>query len=341
MTGAIIQFVLSAVVIVVAGIFLTKSADKIAETTKLGRVVVGMVFLATATSLPELSVDISAVRNKMTDLAVGDLMGSSLLNLFILAVADLLHRGKPGLFSRASAIHSLSASMSITVTAMAGVNIFMGARLAPYAIGKIGLGSLSIVIAYILGLRMLYYDQMEYGKENKSEDQQIADHQSDLRKSVKSARRRAILIYIINALVILFAGPYLSESAGTISERTGLGDSFVGTTLVALCTSLPELVTTLSAIRMGSFDLVLGNIFGSNTFNMILLAPLDFVNKGSILAVVSKTHILSSLFIILVTSIAMMGQLYHVERKKRIVEPDAILIILLVIGCLFFVYLFR
>lgn len=159
MVAALIQFLLSSGVIVVSGVYLTRNADKIAETTKLGRLLVGGIFLASATSLPELFVDISAVKNNIPDLAVGDLMGSSLFNLLILAIADLLHRGASTLFSRASAMHALSASMSISVMALAGMFILAGPQLASYAVGECGLGALGIVIAYILGLRMLYFDQ--------------------------------------------------------------------------------------------------------------------------------------------------------------------------------------
>jgi cation:H+ antiporter len=157
----------------------------------------------------------------------------------------------------------------------------------------------------------------------------------------KGALSRAIMGYLVSAMAILIAAPFLSEAAGKLAELTGLGKTFVGTTLVALCTSLPELVSTLAAVRMGAFDLALGNIFGSNAFNMILLAPLDLIYKGPLLASVSKVHIFTSFAAILITSVAVMGQLYQVEKRKRFVEPDALLVITLVLACLFLVYFFR
>lgn len=325
----VMQFVLSAVTIVFAGVVLTRNADKIAEYTKLGRLVVGSIFLAAATSLPELLVDISAVRNNMPDMAIGDLMGSSLFNLLILAIADLLHRGPKTLFSRASATHALSASMSISVTALAGGAIFLGPQLAPYAIGEFGLGTLSIVAAYILGLRMIYFDQRVNGDRDSSTEVQLNN---------KGNLQRALIGYMVSAMIILIAAPFLAEAAGKISELTGLGNTFVGTTLVAFCTSLPELVSTLSAVRLGAFDLALGNIFGSNAFNMILLAPLDLVFKGPILASVSRIHVFTSFATILITSVAVMGQLYQVEKRKRLLEPDALLVIFLVLASLFILY---
>ena len=118
---------LAATVVVFAGNALTRCADAIAELTKLGRLLVGSIFLAAATSLPELTVDISAVRMGLPDLAVGDLLGSSLFNLLILAVADLMNSSRGRMLSRESAAHALSAVMSIALTAMAAIAIFAGA----------------------------------------------------------------------------------------------------------------------------------------------------------------------------------------------------------------------
>ena len=327
-----IQFFLSAGVIAIAGIFLTKSADEIAEATKLGRLLVGSLFLAGATSLPELMVDISAVRNHMPDLAIGDLFGSSLLNLLILAVGDLLHKGTSRAFSREAGAHAIAASMSITITALAGIAIFLGPRLDEYSLGRIGIGSIVIVVVYIFCVRIIYFDQQTaMSKTNKT----TVEHPE------KVTLFKALIKYFISSAFILMAAPFLSEAAGEIAEITGLGKTFVGTTMVALTTSLPELVSTIAAIRMGSFDLAIGNIFGSNAFNMLIMVPLDFFHKSPILASVSKMHVFTSLATILITSVAVMGQLYQVEKRKRFIEPDALLVITLVLLSLFILYIFR
>jgi len=271
---AFTHFFVSAAVIVVAGVFLTRYSDRIAELTKLGRLLVGSVFLAAATSLPEFFVDMSAVRTNMPNLAVGDLLGSSLFNLLILAIADLIHKDGNILFSRASSQHALAASMCISVTAVAGTGILLGPPLAKYSLGELGLGTASIVVAYLLGLRMIYFNQ--------SLGTALRD---SLTSGVREQRRRALVRalggYLMASGAILLAAPFMAEAAGEIAEKTGIGTSFVGTTLVAFSTSLPEFVSTISAVRRGAFDLALGNIFGSNAFNMILLAPLDLFYEGS------------------------------------------------------------
>jgi cation:H+ antiporter len=151
----------------------------------------------------------------------------------------------------------------------------------------------------------------------------------------------AITGYVVAAVAIVVAAPFLARAADRLAELSGLGGTFVGTTLVALSTSLPELVATAAAVRMGAFDLALGNIFGSNAFNMVLLVPLDAVYPGALLAAVSPTHALTGVSTILVTAVAVMGQLYHVEKRRFFLEPDAVLVIGLVLGTLLLLYALR
>lgn len=321
------QFVVSALAIVVAGIFLVRSSERIGELTKIGSLFAGSLLLAGATSLPELLVDISAIRSGLPDLAVGDLMGSSLMNLLILAVADLSHRSSKKMFSRAGAQHALSATISINMTAIAAIAIFLSPHLARIGLGEIGLGPIAIGISYLLALRLLYFDRPK-DPVRTSESAQAG------RKELV----RSISVYFASALAIFVAAPYLAEAAGKISELSGLGDTFVGTTLVAFCTSLPEIVSTVTAVRMGAFELAVGNIFGSNAFNMVLLIPLDYIHEGSLLGAVSRNHVLTALSVILASSVAVMGQLYQVERRRKLVEPDAFAVIGIVTGALLILY---
>lgn len=323
-----IQFLLSAMAVVLAGIFLARTSDRIAELTRMGRLLAGSILLAGATSLPELLVDVSAIRKGMPDLAVGDLLGSSLMNLLILGVADLIHQNPRKMFSRVGAQHALAAVMSINMTTLAAIAIFLGPQLLSLGVGEIGLGPLMIGAVYILGLRLVYYDQ-RMSKQGSEE-------------TTTTARRRelaqAFSVYLASALVIFIAAPFMAAAAGEIADMTGLGKTFIGSTLVAFCTSLPELVSTIAAVRMGAFDLAVGNIFGSNSFNMILLIPLDWVQPGNLLGSVSRSHVLTALAVILATSVAVMGQLYHEEKRRKLMEPDAAAVIAVVLGALYVLY---
>lgn len=324
----LLQFALSATAIIIAGTWLVRFSDQIADATKLGRLFVGSIFLAGATSLPELFVDISAIRKNMPDLALGDLLGSSIFNLLILAIADLMHRGTSSIFSRASAKHAFAGTMSIAVTAIVGVAITLESHLGSFQIGDIGLGTISIAIAFIFGIRLIFYN-------DKVVEEKI---QKTPESNERTSLSKAVAGYFGSALGILIAAPYLADAAADIANFTGLGKSFIGTTLVAFSTSLPELVATVTAVRRGAFDLALGNIFGSNTFNMLLLTPLDALYQGSLLAQVSPVHLVTCFSTILITSVAIMGQLYQVEKRKKFIEPDAFTIIFLALVSITILY---
>ncbi len=327
----VFQFLATAGVIIVAGTYLSKFADEIAEQTGFGRLLVGSILLAGATSLPELTVDLAAVREGMPDLAFGDLLGSSLFNLLILAILDLSTVSRGQMLSRKAARHALSGNVSAVLTGLIAISLLAQPVLGNHEWFGISLGIWLTLVAYALAARMIYYDQQVSRME--------AAVETHAEPVPRGAWGRPAAGFLAAAVVIVVVGPYLAESAGRIADASGLGKSFIGTTLVAFSTSLPELVASLAALRMGSQDLAIGNIFGSNAFNMMLFAPLDLAHKGPILASVSQGHALTGLAVIIATLIVVIGQLYQVERRKRLIEPDATLVILVIFAALWLIYL--
>lgn len=326
----VIQFLVSAGVIIVAGTFLSKFADEFAERTGFGRLLVGSILLAGATSLPELTVDLAAVRDGMPDLAFGDLLGSSLFNLLILAMLDLSTVSRGHMLSRKAARHALSGNVSAALTGLIAISLLAQPVLGNHEWLGISLGIWLTLAAYALAARMIYYDQLVSRVEATVEASAESHH--------RGAWGRPAAGFLAAAVVIVIVGPFLASAAGRIADASGLGKSFVGTTLVAFSTSLPELVASLAALRLGSHDLAIGNIFGSNAFNMILFAPLDLAHHGPILASVSQGHALTGLAVMIATLIAVIGQLYQVERRKRLIEPDATLVILVIFAALWLIY---
>lgn len=327
----LVQFALAALVIVIAGTALTQFGDIISQRTKFGALLVGGILIAGATSLPELAIDLNAVRIGSPDLAAGDLFGSSLFNLLILAVLDLTHYSHGEMLSKSSARHALVASVSIILTALPALFIFLAPRLGDFEILRLGPGSFALLIAYVMGVRLIYYrGKPQSGEETSPAQEAAAIHPRFSKLGLKGA----VVGFIITALAILLAAPFLATAAHNLAEQSGLGGTFFGTTFVALCTALPEIATTLSAVRMKAFDLALGNILGSNCFNMTIFIPMDLVHTGSIFAAISQSHIYTALCVIVGTCAVVLGQLSRVESKKPFLDPDALLVIALVLGSL-------
>jgi cation:H+ antiporter len=146
-------------VIVGAGSFLSRYADENAEITGVGRLVIGSVLLAIATWLPELSVDIACIRQGNPDLAVGDLLGSSLMNLLILSVLDLTYQSRGKMFSRAASGHALGGAASIGLTAIVAIALLVERQTGGREWIGLSTGTMLVMPAYVLSVRMIFLDQ--------------------------------------------------------------------------------------------------------------------------------------------------------------------------------------
>ena len=192
-----------------------------------------------------------------------------------------------------------------------------------------------VAIGYALGVRLVYLDQRISAAGNGEHPPQ------EIPVPPGMTLGKAIAGFVICAAVIFVAGPFLAHAADTIAVKSGLGKTFVGTTLVAFSTSLPELVSSIVALRMGALDLAIGNVFGSNAFNMVLLLPLDLLYSEPLLAHVGQEHAVTCMAVIMATLVAIMGQLYRSESRTRIIEPDAWLVVLIIVVSLAMVYHLR
>ncbi|MHC2068728.1 sodium:calcium antiporter [Bremerella sp. T1] len=321
-----------AIVIVFAGNYMAKAADVIGEKSGMGASLAGLVLLAAATSLPELAININAVRlpdsTQGVDLTLGNVLGSSLFNLLILGIVDLMFHSKARMFSSISSAHALSAMVSMALIAIVVLFLLLERDSVgiPLHLWHLGIGTIACGVFYIFSVRLIYLDQQMAAK---MEKEQESPQQEEERKSMSLGV--AIGIYLATTVVIFIAAGYLAPTADRLAEITGLGGTFVGSTLLALTTSLPEFVTTIVAVRMGAADMAIGNILGSNTFNIAILLPIDAIyTKGSLLADASPVHAMTGMAVILLTSVATMGILYRAEKKKySIIEPDALLVVLL------------
>jgi cation:H+ antiporter len=336
MLGILARFTLGSAVIVVAGIFLTKFADAIADLTGWGRLLVGSILLAGTTSLPELAVDANAILLGQPNLAAGDLLGSCLCNLLILAVLDLSRFSRGRMLSPLASAHALSGMMSIVLCSVAVLAMLTQPRIQ-MPIGRgLGLGSLAILAVYLGGSRLVYFDQrMAARPDTPGPDQAVL-----MPAHPRTGLARAIAGFVVAGAVILLAAPFLAHAADELARRSGLGRTFVGTTLVALSTSLPELVASLAALRLGAYDLAIGNVFGSNSFNIAMLGVLDAVQSGPFLSIIAPVNAMTGVAVILVTAVAISGQLYRVETRVRFIEPEAFLVVTLALGAMALVYCF-
>ncbi|ALA60293.1 sodium:calcium antiporter [Nitrospira moscoviensis] len=318
-------FAVSAGVIVVVGTKLSRFGDQIAELTGLGRLWIGVVLMAAATSLPEVFTTVSAAWMDAPDLAAGDLFGAGLTNMLTLGLIDLLHRQKR-VWQQAALEHTLTAALAMVLTGLAAFFVLLHIHVAPLGVG---LGSLSLLMLYVLGMRLVF--RQEDMKRRRLEQEALVERLAgshDASAARGAALRRAGSGFALGALALLVAAPALAWSADRIAEETGISATFIGTSLLAIATSLPELVTSFAAVRLGAFDLAVGNLFGSNAFNMAAFFFADLAYRGGgLLAHVGPAHALTALWSIVMMNVGLMGIIYRAEKRFMLIEPDSLLMI--------------
>ncbi|UJL46080.1 sodium:calcium antiporter [Virgibacillus sp. NKC19-16] len=280
-----IGFILAAAVTVFTAIKLSEYADVLSEKTAMGGMIVGTVLLAGATSLPEVTTSFSAAVIGNVDIAVGNMLGSNVFNLFILAGFDLYFRRKQ-IYHKASSNHKYTAYLGLFLMLLVSLALLLQ---IDYTILGIGVDALLILIIYIAGMVVISKMPAPPSSDDDESSEPVAKKRS---MTVK----QAIIGFIIASVFILAAGTMLSITGDQIAVITGLGSSFVGSFLIAATTSLPEAVSVFAALRIKNANLAVGAILGSNVFNMTILAISDAVyQEGSILADVSMSNIYTAL----------------------------------------------
>jgi cation:H+ antiporter len=152
--------------------------------------------------------------------------------------------------------------------------------------------------------------------------------------------RHGIVGFGLSALMLGLIVPQLVSASTAIAEITGLGDSFVGTALLSVVTSLPELLAAWAAIRMGAFDLAVGNLFGSSVFNMLGLGIADFFYlDGRFLGAIDPEFALVGLLSLLLTIMALLANLARIERKILFIELDSMAIIIVYLAGMYLLFL--
>lgn len=328
-----LSFIICTSVIVYSGTKLARYGDIIAEKTGLGRAWIGLVLMASVTSLPELVTGVSSVTYAgVPDIAVGDVLGSCVFNMLILALLDAAHRPQP-LSAKAHHGHVLSAGFGILLLGIVAISLFLGDRIP--SIGWIGLYTPLVMGVYLIAIRLVYF------YEKKQISAFIKEIAVELQYE-KIPTKTAIVHYSINAIVVIISAIFLPKIGEAIAEKTGLGQTFVGNIFIAVSTSLPEVVVSIAAVKMGAINLAVGNLFGSNIFNIFILGIDDlFFVKGPILSFVNQDHAISALSAIVMTSVAIIGLTYRAEKKKLFLAWDSAGMVLIFVINLMLLYMLK
>jgi cation:H+ antiporter len=302
-TISVAAFIVAALAIVVAGSQLARIADELSDRTGLGEALFGLLFLAGVTSLPDFAATLSAALDSRPELAMSNIMGSMAVNLVFLAVADIFYRKANLEHAAASPASMMLATLMIVLLALPLLAIATPS-MTQWSIHPM---TLVIVAAYLFGLRLVHRTQERPMWFPRQTRQTVPDRPEPQPHSSLTA---VWLSFIALAIVTCIAGWVLMEAAKVIADESGLSDTLVGGLFTALATSSPELVTTIAAIRYGALTLAVSNIFGTNCFNILVVAAADVgYPHGSIYHDIAPVQMMWGLVSILMAAVLLLGML--------------------------------
>jgi len=317
----ILELVVAGVVVVLAGTRLTRLADYVADKRRLGGALIGVILLATVTSLPEVVTGVTATWIGNADLAFAGILGSCSFNVVLIVLLNAVIGGG-SILRGGEASHVLTSAFGIILLSLTLLGMVLVTAAAPQEIINArlteGLWALLIGIVYLYLVSLVC----------KYEVARSAVPAGEGPGPPEGVEGGVWLQLAVVSAVIVAAGWWLAESGDVLSghpiQALGrpLGATLVGVIFVAAATSLPEVATSVAAVRMGNLNLALGNIFGSNMFNIFIVPILKLTSlaRGDVLLMQGPgfhfhQNLVSGLLPILLTAIAVGGLTFHSHRR--------------------------
>ena len=308
-----VQFAATALVIVLAGVRLARYGDVLGEKSGAGSEL-DRRRLARRDDKP--SGVVHRVRRHGTRRPAGHRARRCARQLHVQPlILSLMDAVQPEpLSARAHQGHALSIGFGLLLIGVAGVGLVAGHRMP--ALGWIGLYSPVLIVLYFVAMRVIFTHEQQ---RRLRETQEVAEELQYGGITLRSA----VVHYSLAAAVVVAAALWLPQLGADLARQTGLGEAFVGSLFIAITTSLPEIVVSLTAVRIGALDLGIGNVLGSNLFNLLILGLDDiFYRQGPLMADAGASHSISIVAIVMMNALFLIGLTYKVMTKRFVVAWD-------------------
>jgi len=310
LSGEILIFLISSGVIAFAGTLLSSRADMLADRTGLGEAFMGAVFLGAVTSLPGITASVTAAFENRPALALSNAAGGIAAQTAFLALADFVYRKVNLEHAGASAANLLNGALLICLLAL-----LLGGMLGP-DVTVLGVHPVTpaLFLAYFFGLRLVYRGGQRPMWRPRQTPATREDRPDPPQEGEPSTMRLTLELLASSAAVVV-AGWFLTKSVASLATATALPESAAGAVLLAVPTSLPEMVTSIAAVRRGALTLAVSGILGGNAFDTLFAAVADLAYRpGSVYHAASQNEALILAVSILMTGVLLLGLLHREER---------------------------
>lgn len=316
----LLLFTGAAVATWIAGVWLAKATDVLDDRFGLGETIGGMVLLSITGALPELAITVSAVTSGHLDIAAGNLIGGVAMQTLVLVIADRSMRGShPLSTASASLVPALEGTLVICVV---GITVMSGLLPASAAVGPLGFGSIAILVVWLVGMVAL-------GRCRDRKDMDLAVPADTSAQSAVSAAdsagkndglhnastARNVTIFLVASVVTLVAGVVLEQSGDRLADLMGINGVLFGATVLALASALPEISTAITGVKMKTYTLVFGDIFGGNAFQLILFVLADLLAGQPVLTHEGRANAWIGMIGLVMTAVYVGGILLRKTRR--------------------------
>ena len=278
-----------------------ESASGIAKKFGIPSIIIGLTIVAMGTSAPELSVSVQSALAGMNDISIGNVVGSNLFNLLVVL-----------------GVSSIVGKLKITNYRDVIIMLLVGLIMAMFAINGalIRTEGLTLLVIFAFYIGHLIFKAINNNEQN-----------NEVKETTKPLTM-TIILGIIGLVAIIWGGNLVVDSASIIAQQLGMSQNLIGLTIVAIGTSLPELVTSVVATKKGELDIAVGNVIGSNIFNLLLIIGLSvFINP----MVVSTFALYDLIFMIFAMIIFIICTFKKEEVTKKVGIPMIIMYVLYII----------
>lgn len=282
--------------------YFVEGASSIAKRFHIPEMIIGLTIVAMGTSLPELSVSFISALNGQSDMSIANAIGSNIFNVLMILGVSAFIKTLP---IKQSSIKDIFILISATTLLL---------MLSYFGLSLVWFDGLIMLCLFAYFIRKMI-------KESKDNN--------DNENSIPLSIIRTIVYIVCGAIGIIYGGNLVVNGASTIAQAFGMSDNLIGLTVVALGTSLPEFVTSVMATKKGKLDIAIGNVIGSNIFNILFVLGISSLFSVLTVSVITLIDIFFSLFI---TSVL----LYVVCKFKKINKLNGIIFIILYISYMIF-----
>ncbi len=296
-----VLLIIGFVVLIKGADFFVDGASGIAANFKVSKILIGLTIVAFGTSAPEFAVSVKSLISGSGDIVLGNVIGSNILNiLLILGVSSLFHSLN---VKNTTVKKELPITMMITTAfaVMLSDNVFDKATMNSFTRGD------GIVLLLFFGVFMYYLITLTRNKINDDSDEKVL------------SMKKSFLFTIVGLIGIILGSNFVVDSATFIAKAMGVSERMISLTIIALGTSLPELVTSVTATRKGEYDIAIGNVVGSNIFNIGMVIGVPITIFGGI-GIIAFSYI--DLLIMLISAILLFMfsfNDYKISRKEGII----------------------